>query len=176
MPHRCRNWLGVSWLTTILKFIECKNNIFCLLCIFIDTYFNVFILTHGAGKYRLHMTHSLDYFVLCLRGNFFFSKMDFFIFFSLIFLHSRFYSCPCPPSHSSSSHFSSSPVFRRYPPPHPTRPPYTLGPQVPWVRCIFSHWGPTKQSSAVYVLEALDQLMYAAWLVSQCLRDHRGLC
>jgi hypothetical protein len=27
------------------------------------------------------------------------------------------------------------------------------------------------QSSAVYVSGALDQLVYAAWLVTQCLRD-----
>ena len=141
MPQRCRNWLGVSWLTTILKFIECKNNIFCLLCIFIDTYFNVFILTYGAGRYRLHMTHSLDYFVLCLRGKFFFTKMDFFIFFSLIFLHARFYSCPCPPTNCSTSHTSSllsclhedvalpSPNSTT---PYPTWPLNSLGPLVSW--------------------------------------------
>jgi hypothetical protein len=56
-----------------------------------------------------------------------------------------------------------------------SRPPHSLEPQVsPTVWCFFSHWGQTRQSSAIYVLGAFDQLGYAAWLVAQCLRDLRG--
>ena len=39
------------------------------------------------------------------------------------------------------------------------------------VRCIFSDWTQTWQSSAVYVLGASYQLVYAAWLVAQCLSN-----
>jgi hypothetical protein len=42
------------------------------------------------------------------------------------------------------------------------------------VRCIFSYWGETRQASGVYVSEASDKLVYAVWLVAQCLRDLRG--
>jgi hypothetical protein len=42
------------------------------------------------------------------------------------------------------------------------------------VRCIFSDRVQTQQSSAVHVLGASYQLVYAAWLVAQCLRDLRG--
>jgi hypothetical protein len=42
------------------------------------------------------------------------------------------------------------------------------------VRCILSHWGQTRKSSAVYVSGASHQLVYAAWLVAQSLRDVRG--
>ena len=41
------------------------------------------------------------------------------------------------------------------------------------VRCTFSAWVQTRQSSAVYVLRVSYQLVYAAWLVVQCLRDPR---
>jgi hypothetical protein len=41
------------------------------------------------------------------------------------------------------------------------------------VRCIFSDKTQTLQSSAVYVLGASYQLMYA-WLVVQCMRDLKG--
>jgi hypothetical protein len=39
------------------------------------------------------------------------------------------------------------------------------------VRCFFSDWNQTWQSSAVCVLGSAYQLVYAAWLVTQCLRD-----
>jgi len=32
------------------------------------------------------------------------------------------------------------------------------------VRCIFSHWGQTRQSSAIYVLGTSSQWVYTAWL------------
>ena len=38
------------------------------------------------------------------------------------------------------------------------------------IRWTFSDWVQTKQFSAVYVLEASYQLIYAAWLVAQCRR------
>jgi hypothetical protein len=62
-------------------------------------------------------------------------------------------------------------------------PPYTSTPRqaslfsgassLSRVRCIFSHWGQTRPCSAIYVFRALYQLVYAAWLVAQCLRDLR---
>jgi hypothetical protein len=42
------------------------------------------------------------------------------------------------------------------------------------VRCIFSDWTQTRQSSAVCVLGASYQLMYTACLVVQCLRGLGG--
>jgi hypothetical protein len=36
---------------------------------------------------------------------------------------------------------------------------------------FFSYCGQTRQSSAVYMSVASDQLVYDAWLVAQCLRD-----
>jgi hypothetical protein len=65
--------------------------------------------------------------------------------------------------------------------PHPHRPPTShQGSPLPRatslsrVKCFFSHCGQTRQSSAVYVLGPLYQLVYAAWLVSQCLGDLTG--
>ena len=60
------------------------------------------------------------------------------------------------------------------PPPHQASP-LPGASSLSRVRCIFSHWGQARQFSAVYVLEALDQLVYAAWLLGQCLRDLRGI-
>ena len=64
--------------------------------------------------------------------------------------------------------------------PYPT--PHTMpGLPIPGVssllsiKHIFSHWHHTRQSSDVYVSRALDQLMYAACLVAQCLRDLKSL-
>lgn len=42
------------------------------------------------------------------------------------------------------------------------------------VRCIFSHWVQMGQSSSVCVSGALDQPVYASWLVAHCLRDAGG--
>ena len=53
-----------------------------------------------------------------------------------------------PPSPSLQEHV---------PPPTPTRPPHSLVPQ-------FSQWGLSWQSSVLYVLWALDQLIYGWWL------------
>ena len=39
------------------------------------------------------------------------------------------------------------------------------------VRYIFSEWSHTRHCSAVYVLGASYQLVFAVWLVVQCLRD-----
>jgi hypothetical protein len=57
---------------------------------------------------------------------------------------------------------------------HPTRPLNSLGASsLLRIRCIFSDWTQSPQSSAVYVL-GVDMLVYAAWLVVQCLTDFRG--
>jgi hypothetical protein len=42
------------------------------------------------------------------------------------------------------------------------------------VRCIFFHWGQIRQSSAIYVLRASYQVVYAAGLVAQCLSNLGG--
>jgi hypothetical protein len=42
------------------------------------------------------------------------------------------------------------------------------------VRCTFSHWVKTWQSSPVYVLGDSYQLVYSALLLAQCLRNLRG--
>jgi hypothetical protein len=44
-----------------------------------------------------------------------------------------------------------------------------------WVRYIISDWNQSWQSPAVCVLGASYQLVYAAWLVVQCLRDLGGV-
>jgi hypothetical protein len=120
--------------------------------------------------------------------------------FKMIFLFFSFYKIPkhffshskfCPPlsptsdcstSYTASFLFLLSPSSFPLPPPqrlhddvpispssHPTRPPHFLG--LLRVRCIFSDWTQTQQSSAIYVLGASYQLFYAAWLVVQCIRD-----
>ena len=56
-------------------------------------------------------------------------------------------------------------------------PQYYQNPGVPslcGIRLILSHWGQTRQPSAAYVLGALDQPMYALWLVAQSLGAPRG--
>jgi hypothetical protein len=54
-------------------------------------------------------------------------------------------------------------------PAHPVRPPYSLGLQVSQG---FPHWGQTNNLLYMYICwGASDQLVYAAWLVAQCLRD-----
>ena len=98
----------------------------------------------------------------------------------LLFFHSRFYSPPstsfdCSPSHS----FSPTPVSTKISltpisPLHHTDFYASWGLHLLRVRCIFSDWTQTSQSSAVYVLGASYQLVYASWLVVQCLRDRRG--
>jgi hypothetical protein len=73
-----------------------------------------------------------------------------FIFYSLnLFLQSRLHPSLGLPPNRSPSH-TSSPISKRMSS-HPlTRPPHSLEPQVSLgVRCIFSHWGQTRQSSAV---------------------------
>lgn len=67
---------------------------------------------------------------------------------------------PSFPSHCSLSHLSSPVSKRMFAP-----PPYHISP-LPGAS--------TTQSSAVHVLGLLDQLLYAAWLVTQNLRDPRG--
>jgi hypothetical protein len=42
------------------------------------------------------------------------------------------------------------------------------------VRCIFSDWTQTQQTSVVYVLGSSYKLVYAVWLVVQCLKDLGG--
>jgi hypothetical protein len=69
---------------------------------------------------------------------------------------------------------SPSPSPKDVPTPLPPHLPTPWGSSLLRVGCIFSHWGQTIQSSALYVLGTSYQLVYAAWLVAQCLRDLRG--
>jgi hypothetical protein len=59
------------------------------------------------------------------------------------------------------------------PPLHPTGPPHSLN-SLSRVRCIFSYRVQTQKSSVVYVLGASYQLVYAARLVVQYLRDPKS--
>lgn len=43
------------------------------------------------------------------------------------------------------------------------------------VKCFFPHWGQIRQSSVIYVPEALDLLVYVVRLVTHCLRDLKSL-
>ena len=52
--------------------------------------------------------------------------------------------------------------------------PLPRDPSLLRVRYVFSHWGQNRQPSAVYVSATLGQLLYAAWLMAQFLRDLRG--
>jgi hypothetical protein len=93
-----------------------------------------------------------------------------------IYLHSRFYSPPSPPSDCSTYHTSPLPqclhenVSTTHHPPHLTSKLHEAS-SLLGVKCIFSDWTQTQQSSAVYVLGASYQPVYAAWLVVQCFRD-----
>ena len=96
------------------------------------------------------------------------------LFFNLL-LQTKLYSPPspsfdCSTSHTSHLHLQEG-VFTLH-----------LTSQIPGassflkVRCIFSERVQTWQSSAVHVLGASYQLVHAAWLVVQCLRDHNSYC
>jgi hypothetical protein len=55
--------------------------------------------------------------------------------------------------------------------PPPTPPPWQASPlpgasSLSRVMCIYSHWGQTWQSSAVFMLGDSDQLVCTAWLVA----------
>jgi hypothetical protein len=75
-------------------------------------------------------------------------------------------------------HRTPSPLSPRgylhFPPSHQTSP-LPGAPSLLRVRCIFSYWVQTQQSSVVYALGPSYQVLYDAWLVVQCLRDSRGL-
>jgi hypothetical protein len=55
--------------------------------------------------------------------------------------------------------------------PHPKVSPLPEASSLLRVRRIFSYWSQIRQSSAVHVSGASYQLVYAAWLVAQNLRD-----
>ena len=92
-------------------------------------------------------------------------NINFFLFFLILQI-----SLPC-----SISYTSFSPLLRlheyvpRYTPHQISKPPGVSS--LLMVRCILSDYTHTRQSSALYVLEASYQLVYAALLVAQCLRD-----
>ena len=94
-----------------------------------------------------------------------------FFFNSPVFIHflvhplAILYVIPPPPVSKRMPHLP--------PPPHQTSP--LLGASsLLRVRYIFPDWTQIIQSTVVYVLEALYQLVYAAWLVAQYLSILRG--
>jgi hypothetical protein len=100
----------------------------------------------------------------------------FFNTFKINFLHSIFYSPPHPPSNYSTSHTSSSAPCLHVDVPTPTRPTskHPESSSLLRVMCIISGWTPTWKSSTVCALGASYQLVYAVWLVVQCLRELGG--
>jgi hypothetical protein len=81
---------------------------------------------------------------------------------------------PHPLSFYSTSHiFSPSPVSPWMSPP-PTPPKLLRTSSLMKVRYIFSEWTQAQPSSTVYVLGDSYQVVYAACLMVQCLRDLGG--
>ena len=101
-----------------------------------------------------------------------------FYFYCLYFLQSNHIPSTGPPSHSSSSLSSSllSPRGCLHSSNPTSLQAFSLSgaTRISRLRLPFSHWGQTRQSSAVYVSEASYQLVCVTWLVAQCLRDLRG--
>ena len=97
------------------------------------------------------------------------------VLFNLFKIHSSFYSPLCLTSECSPFHtFSLIPYLHKdVPTTHPSPQTYKLPGafSVLRFRRILSDWIQTRQSSAVYVLGASYQLVYAVWMVVQCLRD-----
>ena len=94
----------------------------------------------------------------------------FFYFLLSYFLQSWFvlwlFLIPIPPSPSPRK------CLHTPSPPHQSSP--LPGVWSIWRVMSISHWDQTRQSSAVYESGASYQLMYASWLVAQCLRHLRG--
>jgi hypothetical protein len=99
------------------------------------------------------------------------------LFLKFYFLSNLFFTLciPFPSSYHAPSDWSTPHTCS---PPHPVSILVTLAlPKRPGtssllrVRCIISEWTQTWKFAAVYVLGASYQLVYAACLVVQCLRD-----
>ena len=102
--------------------------------------------------------------------------------FNLLFIYSFFYTPdfiplpvhpltvphPIPRPHTPLSTWMSPP-----PTPYPTRPLNSLGPPVSWGLGTSSLTEPRPSSPLLYVCWGPHQLVYAAWLVVQCLRELR---
>jgi hypothetical protein len=58
--------------------------------------------------------------------------------------------------------------------PAPSDLPFPGTSSLSGVRYFFSHWGQTRQSSAIYMSGVSYHLVHAAWLVAQCLSNLRG--
>jgi hypothetical protein len=96
--------------------------------------------------------------------------------FFIFFLQSSHYLPPVLLSESFSSHFSSPVSKRMSPPPlptapHPTRPPHSVGPQVS--QGLGASSLTEARTDSIVCVRALEQLVYAAWLMAQCMRDLR---
>jgi hypothetical protein len=117
--------------------------------------------------------------VLCAEGWSIYIYLCICQIFYFFLLNSIFYSPTSPPSNCSTSHTSPllpcfhEDVLTPYSRPPPPTSKLPEDSSLLRVRCIYSAWTKTQQSSAVYVLGASYQLVYAAWLVVQCLRELR---
>jgi hypothetical protein len=129
---------------------------------------------HAWTFFRSELSHSEWYFlVYSFACNIFFFNFNLFL---IYFLHS--YSIPHPPL--STLWLLHVPNLLPNPPclhmdaptHHPTWPLNSLGPPV---SCIISEWTQTRNSCTVCVLGASYQLVYAVFLVVQCLRNLWGL-
>ena len=157
-----QTWTYMRWGTKLRKLV---SFLFCFSYIYFVTFQWTYLLSFlwplSSGQYASAFSKVILWLVeFIIIVIFFFS-----------FQSSR-YSYPGPSSNSSSSH-SSSPMSKRmlfYPQCYQTSPiPGASG--LLRVRCTFSHWCKTRHSSAAYVLGASNHLVFAAWLVAQCLRD-----
>ena len=134
--------------------------------------------THEASTQNHILDKCWSEFSLSLSFFFFFFKFTYLFIYHLSY--TPYFICPIPIHPPTAPHPT--------PPPHPLsprgcpNPPPHLTSKLPGAssllraRCIISDWTQTQQSSAVYVLGALYQLVYAAWLVVQSLRDLRSPC
>jgi hypothetical protein len=102
-----------------------------------------------------------------------FSDWYFFNYYSLIFPYSLVATPSKTPTHNCYPSHTSFLIFKRMPPPrhpHHQASPFPGTSSLSRVRCIFSHWGQTRHSSAVYVSEAssyqLVWCMLPGWCVS----------
>jgi hypothetical protein len=86
-----------------------------------------------------------------------------------VFYTPYFIPCPGHPLIVPHPHYTVSRGYPQPSPHHTSKVPSVSS--LLRVRCIFSDWIKTQLSSTVYVLSSSYQLVYAAWLVVQCLRD-----
>ena len=151
--HTCRHTLHIPHRlhTNILKINIYAHTIY-------TTYIHAYTHTTDTNIYTIY-TYTLHTHIFYSHTH---TQTLFFYLIYFFYLHSRFLSPPGQPSDSSTSQTSS----HTHPPLHQTSP-LPGASSLLRVRCIFSDGTKTRQSSAVYVLGTLYQLLYAASLVGK---------